>query len=346
MLGQNLSERAQHLLKILVSRYIREGQPVGSRTLSREATLTLSPATIRNIMADLEEMGLVHSPHTSAGRIPTVRGYRLFVDNLLQIRPLSNEEEEHLRRQFTQEEYDNQRLFAQTSNLLSETTHFAGLVSLPKPNSKTLRHVEFLTLSKKRVLAILVFNEQEVENRIIYTSRYYSPAQLQSAANYLNNAFIGKNIKTVRQKLLHEMQKTREDMDKIRQAAIEMADKAFAHEDQACDFVMAGQTNLMEIAELSNINKLRDLFVAFGEKQDILHLFDQTLKAQNMQVFIGEESGYEVLCDCSIVTCPYTVEGGILGVVGVIGPTRMPYERIIPIVDLTAKLLGSALNHH
>jgi heat-inducible transcriptional repressor len=346
MLGQNLSERAQHLLKILVNRYIREGQPIGSRTLSREATLTLSPATIRNIMADLEEMGLVHSPHTSAGRIPTVRGYRLFVDNLLQIKPLSYEEEQHLRRQFTQEEYDNQRLFAQTSNLLSEITHFAGLVSLPKHDSKALRHVEFLSLSKKRVLAILVFNEQEVENRIIYTSRNYSPAQLQSTANYLNKAFIGKNIKTVRQELLHEMQKTREDMDKIMQAAIEMADKAFENDEQACDFVMTGQTNLMEIAELSNIEKLRDLFIAFGEKQDILHLFAQTLKAQNMQVFIGEESGYEVLCDCSIVTCPYTVKGGIIGVIGVIGPTRMPYERIIPIVDLTAKLLGSALNHH
>ncbi|MDM8557904.1 heat-inducible transcriptional repressor HrcA [Candidatus Parabeggiatoa sp. HSG14] len=340
-----ISERAQNLLKILVSRYIREGQPIGSRTLSRDVNLDLSPATIRNVMADLEEMGLVCSPHTSAGRVPTVRGYRLFVDTLLQIKPLNNEEESHLRRQFIQE-YDIQRLLEQTSSLLSEVTHLAGVVMLPRRDSKALRHVEFLSLSEKRVLVVLVFNEKEVENRIIYTSRSYTSAELQSTANYLNNAFIGKNIKAVRSDLLRELQETRENMDKMMQAVIEMADKAFdSDETMERDFVIAGQTNLMEVADLSNIEKLRDLFIAFSEKHDILHLLDQALKAQSMQIFIGEESGYEVLGDCSVITSPYTVNGGMIGVLGVIGPTRMPYERVIPIVDLTAKLLGSALNH-
>lgn len=340
-----ISERAQNLLKILVSRYIREGQPIGSRTLSRDVNLDLSPATIRNVMADLEEMGLVCSPHTSAGRVPTVRGYRLFVDTLLQIKPLNNEEESHLRRQFIQE-YDNQRLLEQTSSLLSEVTHLMGVVMLPRGDSKALRHVEFLSLSEKRVLVVLVFNEQEVENRIIYTSRSYTAAELQSAANYLNNAFTGKNIKAVRSDLLRELQETRENMDKMMQAVIEMADKAFdSDETTERDFVMAGQTNLMEVADLSNVEKLRDLFIAFNKKRDVLHLFDQALKTQGRQIFIGEESCHEALCDCSVVASPYTVKGAAYGVLGVIGPTRMPYERVIPIVDLTAKLLGKALNH-
>ncbi len=341
-----ISERAQHLLKVLINRYIREGQPVGSRTLSRETDLTLSPATIRNVMADLEEMGLVCSPHTSAGRIPTVRGYRLFIDSLLQVKPLDSQEELHLRSQFNQSEC-NQDLLEQTSHLLSEFTHLASVVMLPQCYSKALRHVDFLSLSEKRVLAVLVFNEQDVENRIIHTTRHYSSAELQSAANYLNDAFAGKNVKTVRNDLLHELQKTRKDMDKIMQAAIEIAEKAFEDKNtKERDFVMAGQTNLMDIAELSNVEKLRDIFVAFNEKRDILHLLDQTLKAQSMRIFIGEESGYEVLCDCSVITFPYSVKDNVIGVLGVIGPTRMPYERVIPIVDLTAKLLGSALNPH
>jgi len=347
MLSYNkISERAQHLLKVLVNRYIREGQPIGSRTLSRDAALDLSPATIRNVMADLEEMGLVSSPHTSAGRIPTVRGYRLFVDTLLQVKPLNREEEQHLRRQFIPK-YNNQRLLEQTSNLLSETTHLASVVMLARHDYKALRQVEFLSLSKKRVLVILVFNEQDVENRIIHTSRTYSPAQLQSAANYLNEAFVGKDIKSVREDLLRELRETRENMDKMMLAVIEMAEKAFENQDHSPhDFVMAGQTNLMEVAELCQVEKLRDLFVAFNEKRDILHLLDQAIKTQNLQIFIGEESGYEVLCDYSVITSPYTVKGSVIGVLGVIGPTRMPYERVIPIVDLTAKLLGSALNHH
>ncbi len=342
----DMSERAQYLLKTLVNRYIRDGQHVGSRTLSREVDFDLSPATIRNVMADLEEMGLICSPHTSAGRIPTVRGYRFFIDTLLQVKPLNNEDEQLLRSLFNQP-HDEQCLWEQTSNLLSEVTHLTSVVMLPRNHAKALRHVEFLPLAKKRVLVILVFNEHDVENRIIHTSRRYSPAELQYAANYLNEAFIGKSIDTVRKDLLQELQETRQHMDSIMQTVIEVADKAFKTEEEQGDFVMAGQTNLMNVTELSSsVEKLRDLFIAFNQKRDILHLLDQALKAQRMQIFIGEESGYKVLDDCSVITSPYTVNGEVIGVLGIIGPTRMPYERVIPIVDLTAKLLGLALNHH
>ncbi len=337
-----MNERSQHLLKLLITRYIRDGQPVGSRTLSRDAELDLSSATIRNIMADLEDMGLVRSPHMSAGRVPTAQGYRVFIDSLLQINPLNGAEEALLRKQLTQL-YGGQRLMEQTSTLLSEITHLVGVVMLPRRDSNMLRHVEFLSLSNKRILVILVVNEQEVQNRIIYPSRGYSERELQQIANYLNTEFAGKDIKTVRKHLLQELKAVRKHIDETMKAAIEVADQAFATEEMVDDFVLSGQTNLMDVAELSNVEKLRDLFAAFNQKQDILHLFDQAIKAQGMQIFIGEESGYEVLGDCSVITSPYVLKGEILGVLGVIGPTRMAYERIIPIVDLTAKLLGSAL---
>ncbi|EIJ43044.1 heat shock gene repressor HrcA [Beggiatoa alba B18LD] len=344
---EQINERAQRLLKILIDRYIRDGQPVGSRTLSKESDLDLSPATIRNVMADLEEMGLIFSPHTSAGRIPTVRGYRVFVDSLLQVKQLSNDEESLLRRMFRNDaiSFDNQRLFEKASNLLSEVTHLTSVIMLPRRKTQALRHVEFLSLSKQRVLAILVINEHEVQNRIIHTSRAYSSTELEHAANYLNAAFAGKDIHRVRQDLVGEMRKARQDLDNLMETALEMADKTFTNqEEDKPDFVVAGQTHLMDIAELStNIDKLRHLFSAFNQKCDILHLLDQAINAQGIQIFIGEESGYEVFDDCSVITSPYKVDGSVIGVLGVIGPTRMAYERVIPIVDLTAKLLSSAL---
>jgi heat-inducible transcriptional repressor len=338
--SQKITQRAQRLLKLLISRYIRDGQPIGSRTLSKETELDLSPATIRNVMADLEEMGLVVSPHTSAGRIPTALGYRLFVDSLLHINPLSDQEIERLRHQLYQE--NELHLFKQASHLLSEITQLAGVVSLPRHNSNRLRHVEFLPLSDKRVLVILVVNEHEVQNRIIHTSRIYTATELEQAANYLNAAFTGKDIKAVRGGLLHEMQEARETMDQMMQTAIEMAEKVFNHEEtEKRDFVMSGQTNLMGAAQLSDVDKLRHLFEVFGQKRDILHLLDQALKAQGVKIFIGEESGYDVLEQCSVVMSPYTVNGEVIGVLGVIGPIRMHYDRVIPLVDLTAKLLSS-----
>lgn len=345
-----LSERAQYLLRVLVERYIRDGQPVGSRTLSRDSDIDLSPATIRNVMADLEEMGLIFSPHTSSGRIPTALGYRLFVDTLLQLKPLQQSEEALLRSQFNaglERQPNAQRLLEQTSDLLSEITRFAGVVMLPRRHTSTLRHIEFLPLSAQRVLAILVFNDYEVQNRIIQTPREYSSVELERMSNYLNASFSGKGIEQVRVTLLTELQQTRRDIDETMQIAITIASQALDTKDEEQrDFVLSGQTNLMEVDDLSNLDKLRGLFTAFNQKRDILRLLDQALTAQGVQIFIGEESGYQVFDDCSVVASPYTLNGEVIGVLGVIGPTRMSYARVIPIVDLTAQLLGSALNQH
>ena len=338
-----LSERAQRLLRALIERYIEEGQPVGSRALAREAGLDLSPATVRNVMADLEEMGLITAPHTSAGRVPTVHGYRLFVDALLTIEPLETVEVEKLNAQLEFNE-DPKLLLESASRLLSGITHMASVVMLPRREHTSFRHVEFLPLSSHRVLAILVTNEQEVQNRIIHTEREYSAAQLREASNYLDEAFAGKDIDEVRQAILREMQDTREHMNQMMLAAIDMAQQVLDRDPQTKDYVMAGETNLMTFSELSDMKSLRHLFEAFNQKREILHLLDQCLRARGVNIFIGSESGHEVLTDCSVVTSPYTVDNTPVGVLGIIGPTRMHYERVIPIVDVTAKLLGAALN--
>ena len=339
-----LSERAQYLLKVLVQRYITDGLPVGSRTLARDAGLDLSPATIRNVMADLEDLGLVRSPHTSAGRVPTAHGYRVFVDSLLTVQEPSDREVLRMSSEFESRDADLPGLLQRTSLLLSDVTRLASVVMLPRTEARALRQVEFLPLSDKRVLVILVVNKREVQNRIIETSRQYSAAELERAANYLNQAFAGKDLNQVREDLLREMRDVRDEMNRTMHAVIEMTEKAFAPSESSPDYVLSGQTNLMEFAELSDVEKLRQLFEAFNRKRDILHLLDQALRARGVQIFIGEESGYKVLDECSVVTARYEVDGRVLGVLGVIGPTRMAYERVIPIVDLTAKLLGSALN--
>ncbi len=341
-----LNERTQHLLKSLVERYIRDGQPVGSRTLARDAGLDLSPATVRNVMADLEELGYLHSPHTSAGRVPTARGYRLFIDALLNLRPLDDREVEILRRRIDQPAQNSSDLARTVSDLLSGITRLAGVVMLPRRNAVTLRHVEFLALSENRVLVILVLNTQEVQNRIIQTRRAYSAMELQQAAHYLNEQFAGKDIHQVREALLRELRETRDSLDRLMQTVVEMAEQTFEVEPVGEDYVVAGQTHLMQCADLSDLDKLRQLFEAFNHKRDLLHLFDQCLHAEGVQIFIGEESGFGALGGCSVVTAPYTVEGQVLGVLGVIGPTRMAYDRVIPVVDVTARLLAAALNEH
>lgn len=338
-----LNERSQHLLKVLVERYIRDGQPVGSRTLSEEAALNLSPATIRNVLADLEEHGYLSSPHTSAGRIPTARGYRFFVDSLLTVQPLDKNTVQHFQQQFKPEN-NVKGLVTSASNLLSDITKLTGLVMLPKREHASLRHVEFLPLTENRVLAILVLNEQEVQNRIIYTDRVYSSAELQQAANYLTATYQGYDIAQVRERLLRTMQEDSAQLNNLMQATIDVADKIFDKpKTVSTDYVLAGQENLFDLAGPGGINRLRQLFEAFTQKRDILHLLDQCLSTSGVQIFIGEESGYEVLEDCSLVTAPYSVEGAPVGVLGVIGPTRMPYERVISVVDVTAKLLSTAL---
>jgi heat-inducible transcriptional repressor len=343
MSGSELNERAQLLLKNLVERYIRDGQPVGSRTLSREGVMELSPATIRNVMADLEDMGLIHAPHTSAGRVPTIRGYRLFVDSLLTIRPLNKGMVSTLQKQMGLSS-DPDKLLESASRQLSEVTSMAGVVMLPKREQISLRQVEFLPLSHNRVLVILVINEREVQNRIIQTQRNYSAAELQQIANYLNHLCAGHDLRRVRETLLNDMDSARSSMNQLMADAILMAQQAFSAEEQHGDFLLAGQTNLMSYDEMANLDKLRKLFEAFNRKRDILQLLDQALHADGVQLFIGEESGYEVLDECSVVTSPYKVDGEVIGVLGVIGPTRMAYDRVIPIVDVTAQLLGASLN--
>lgn len=335
-----LSARAQYLFKLLVERYIVDGQPIGSRTLARDAGMELSPATIRNVMADLEDLGLIRSPHTSAGRVPTTRGYRLFVDSLLTVKEVSEQDVKRLRADLGTED-DINRLLAKTSNLLSEVTQLAGVVMVPRTEHRALRHVEFIKMSDTRVLVILVINHNEVHNRVICTARTYSESELQQASNYLNHAFAGEELVDVCNQLIGEMSSAQQEMNRMMQAAVEMAQKVF--ETPHDDYVWAGQTNLMGIDAWADMAKLRQLFEAFSQKREILHLLDQGLSAQGVQIFIGDESGYEFLDDCSLVTSTYSADGRVLGVLGIIGPTRMAYERVIPIVDITAKVLGVAL---
>lgn len=338
-----LDERSQHLLKILVERYIAEGQPLGSRTLARHAKLELSPATIRNVMADLEGMGLVCSPHTSAGRVPTNLGYRFFVDSLLRVKDLHEREVERLAYNLGSEP-DIKGLVRKTSSVLAEFTRLVSVVMVPRKNNRALDHVEFLPLSGNRVLLILVLSNDEIENRIIKTDREYTRIELEQATNYINQTFSGRDLGSIRSGVLQEMSAVRHELDRLMQTVIEMAEMAFGGaEDDEDDYVLAGETHLMGASELSDIEMLRRLFEAFNQKRDILHLLDQALKASGVQIFIGEELGYEALGGCSAVTSTYESNGAVLGVLAVIGPTRMPYQRVIPIVDLAAKAFGSAL---
>ena len=344
--SSQLSERSLYLFKTLVEHFIQDGAPVGSRTLSKDLSLNLSPATIRNVMADLEDFGLLDSPHTSAGRVPTAKGYRLFVDSLLRVNDLNSIEVEKIAKELDPGN-DFKSLMQRTSSMLSDITQLAGVVMLPRTEQSKLQHIEFVVLSGNRVLVILVVNDREVQNRIINTSRTYSASELQEASNYLNDIFAGKDLTYVRANILDELEKTKEQLSQSMQTAMEMAQLAFDYEKSKVnsdELFFSGETNLMDIAELCEVDKLKKLFNTFNQKRDILHLLEQAISADGIQIFIGEESGHDVLDDCSVVTSPYEVDGKILGVLGVIGPTRMHYERVIPIVDITAKMLGSALN--
>lgn len=343
-LHPELNERARHILKVLVESYIHDGQPVGSRNLARSSGLDLSAATIRNVMADLEDMGYIRAPHTSAGRVPTSQGYRLFVDALVNIRPLEQQAIHILQGQLKGDR-DHSSLIQSASSLLSGITQLTGVVSLPRRNPSSIRQIEFLRLSDRQVLAILVMNRNEVQNRIIQLDDEVSSSELQQAANFLNERLIGKDLQQARAALLEEMRQHREDMNRMMLSAIELGEKTVAdmggQQDEDC--VIAGETNLMGYDDLSDIHKLRELFAAFTRKRDILGLLDKCLQADGVKIFIGRESGQAVFDDCSLVTAPYEVDGEQLGVLGVIGPKRMPYERVIPVVDITAKLLSVAL---
>ncbi len=338
-----LTERAQILLKTLVERYVAEGQPVGSRTLSKYSALDLSPASIRNVMADLEDMGLVTSPHTSAGRVPTALGYRFFVDSLLTIQPLNSKEMSQLEEQLHAD--DPQRLATNASQLLSDLTRFAGVVLVPGRRSTAFRQLEFISLSEKRILLIIITAEGEVQNRVLLTDRAYTPSELTRAANFLNQNYAGKTFTDVRRLMQDELQQLHQDINGLMNLALTAGSAALAPNRD--DLVMSGGHNLLKVNELSsNMERLRKLFDMFEQKTSLMQLLDISQRAHGVQIFIGGESEVDPLDGCSVVTAPYKVNGEIVGTLGVVGPTRMAYERIIPIVDITAKLLSSALSFH
>lgn len=336
-----LDQRAQILLKTLVERYIADGEPVGSRALSKFSGLELSAATVRNVMADLEEMGFIASPHTSAGRIPTARGYRFFVDTLLTVKQLDRDAIGQLEGHLLPDQ--PQRLISSASQILSDLTHFAGIVVAQRRSAPAFRHMEFLSLSDKRVLLIIVTAEGDVQNRILLTDRNYSQSELMTAANFLNQNYAGLSFDEIHRRLQQELKQLREDMTTLMTAALEAGSEALSSGSES--YVVSGERNLLDSQDLSsNMARLRELFELFEQRTQLMQILDYSHRAQGVQLFIGGESGIAPLDECSVVTAPYEVDGQVIGTVGVIGPTRMAYERVIPIVDITAKLLSSALS--
>jgi len=336
-----LDKRAQTLLKTLIEHYIAEGQPIGSRTLSKHSGLELSPATIRNVMSDLEEMGFIASPHTSAGRIPTARGYRLFVDTLLTVRPLAQKELSNIKEAIQPDQ--PLRLLNHASQLLSELTHFAGVVIAPRRQQPRIRQIEFVSLSEKRILLIIVSADGEVQNRILFTQRPYTPSELVEAANYLNQNCLGLDFEQIRGRLHDELRQLSSDMSELMAAALEVGSEATAN--SGAQYLVSGEKNLLDVDDLSsNMARLRQLFALFEQRTTLAQLLELSNRADGVQVFIGGESGIAPLDECSVVAAPYEVDGQLVGTIGVVGPTRMAYERVIPIVDITAKLLSSALS--
>jgi heat-inducible transcriptional repressor len=336
-----LDKRAQLLLKTLIERYIAEGQPVGSRTLSRHSGLDLSPATIRNVMSDLEELGFISSPHTSAGRVPTPAGYRFFIDSLLVVKPIDSGALHRLEDQLLPD--NPQRAIQSASQLLSQLTHFAGVVMAPRRRTPAFRHIEFLRLSERRVLLIIVSQDGNVQNRVLFTERDYTPAELVAAANYLNQNYGGQSFEEVRQRLQQELSEIKRDMVQLMSAALDAGNRAMAESGEP--YVITGERNLLTVQDLSqDMRRLRQLFELFEQKTALVQILDLSLRGQGVQVFIGGESGVSAPDDVAVVSAPYKVDGEVVGTVGVIGPSRMAYDRVVPVVDVTAKLLSSALS--
>jgi len=341
---REIGEREQQIFRLLVQQYIDEGNPIGSRTLSKMPGVNFSAASVRNVMGDLEELGLLAAPHTSAGRVPTSDGFRLFVDTMLQVQPLVEEDVGDLKAKLTADQ-DEKSLLKHASNYLSGFTNMAGVVTLPKRTATIFRQIEFLPLSEQRVLVILVVNEKNVQNRILTLDRDYKTEELQEIANYLNNKYSGRKLEELGDLLRTELQTTRETMNKRMEQMISMAGRVFDNdEEDKEDVIVAGQTNLMNFSELSDVESLRELFEAFNHKRDMYHVLERCISADGVQIFIGQEAGYDVLDMCSLVTSPYEVDGEMVGILGVVGPTRMAYDRVVPVVDVTSKLLSAALN--
>lgn len=333
-----LDERAKLLLKALVERYIADGQPVGSRTLSKESGLDLSPATIRNVMSDLEELGLIVSPHTSAGRIPTARGYRLFVDTMLTVKQGSQYSLHSLAPD------QPQKVLSNAANLLSSLSQFVGVVVAPR-RSSVFRHIEFLRLSERRMLVIIVSPDGDVQNRVIFTAVDYSQSQLVEAASYLNTNYIGLAIEEVRERLKNEVESLRSEIASLMQAAVAVSSEAIT--DTHDDVVISGERNLLSVTDFSqDMGHLRRAFELFEQKAQLMRLLEVAGQAEGVRIFIGGESQVVPFEELSIVSSPYEVDGRIVGTLGVIGPTRMAYDRMIQIVDITSKLVSNALSHH
>ena len=337
-----MDKRAQILLKTLVEHYISGGQPIGSRTLLQHSGLDVSSATIRNVMSDLERLGFIASPHTSAGRIPTQKGYRFFVDSLRTVKPLQDQEIQRIRHEFSTP--DPQELISNAADMLSQLSQFAGLVMIPKRKSITFKQLEFLPLSEKRILVIIVSADGLVQNRIIMADKVYSSSDLSYATNYFNQHFVGHTFDEVHQKLHEELKQMQTDINRLMAAALEISDKHSASGKESV--VISGERNLLQADDLSsNVSSLRKLFELFERRTQLMQLLDNSKRAEGIQIFIGGESDYLPLDECSMITAPYQADGQVVGTLGVIGPTRMAYERVIPIVDITARLLSNALSN-
>lgn len=338
-----IDRRAAELLKLLVERFISDGQPVGSRTLSRDGGMDVSAATIRNVMADLDALGFVRSPHTSAGRVPTPRGYRYFVDSLLEPEAVDREQRRRIASELLARPVDEAELLHAASTVLSSLSSMAGVVTVPRRNRAVLRRIELLPLNGQRVLAVLVVNAREVQNRVLAVDRDYSADELVRLANAINEKFVGQELLQLRRRLVREVQGARDSMNRTLADAAALFGLAVDGEAADADFILHGGGNLMEFEELADIQRLKSLFDAFDRKRELLDLFDRCLGAPGVQLFIGEESGYDILDECTVITAPYEVDGERAGVLSVIGPTRMAYSRLIPLVQATAGALGKAL---
>ena len=336
------SHRARRILSAIVDKYIQEGIPIGSKSLSLADNIGLSPASIRNVMSDLEELGFIASPYTSSGRVPTSKGYRFFIDSLLILQPVEATELERIKKRVNLHESNSRELAISVSNTLSAITKLAGIVTIPKQQVTRLKEIDFIKLSEKRILAIIVMNETEVENRILQMKRDYSKDELKQASNYLNTHYEGRSLSYIKKHLINELMQTNESVNSSMSDLIDIADQVldFTESDE---YIVAGQRRLMDFHELSDIKKLRQLFDAFKEKQQLLELLDKSMSTNGIQIFIGEESGYQMFDNCTLITSPYTTEDGAIGVLGVIGPTRIAYQKVIPIVEIIAKLLGKSL---
>ena len=336
------THRARRILSAIIDKYIEEGIPVGSKSLSLADNIGLSPASIRNVMSDLEELGFIASPYTSSGRVPTSKGYRFFIDSLLKLQPVEATELERIKKRVNLHESNSRELAISVSNTLSAITKLAGIVTIPKQQVTRLKEIDFIQLSEKRILAIIVMNETEVENRILQMKRDYSKDELKQASNYINTHYEGRSLSYIKKHLINELMQTKESVNSLMSDLIDIADQVldFAEPDE---YIVAGQRRLMDFHELADIKKLRQLFDAFKEKQQLLELLDKSMSTNGIQIFIGEESGYKMFDNCTLITTPYTTEDGAIGVLGVIGPTRIAYQKVIPIVAITAKLLGKSL---